>query len=66
MKETLGSYRIISISQNEGIFHYKNTHISETIPITEYYFNNIFNVLIIRNDYKGFSLINLKNSYCFN
>ena len=66
MKETLGSYRIISISQNEGIFHFKNTHISETIPITEYYFNNIFNVLIIRNEYQGFSLINLKNSYCFN
>ncbi len=60
------SYRIISISQNEGIFHFKNTHISETIPITEYYFNNIFNVLIIRNEYQGFSLINLKNSYCFN
>ena len=41
-------------------------HISETIPITEYYFNNIFNVLIIRNEYQGFFLINLKNSYCFN
>ena len=60
------SYRIVSFVQNDRIFHFKNMHISETMPITEYYFNNIFNVLIIRNEYQGFFLINLKNSHCFN
>ena len=60
------SYRIVNIIINGREFQYKNSYMSERIPITEYYFNNIFNVLIIRNEYQGFFLINLKNSYCFN
>jgi hypothetical protein len=60
------SYRIVNLITNGREFQFKNTFISEKIPITEYYFNNIFNVLIIRNEYQGFFLINLKNSYCFN
>ena len=62
------SYRIVSVSLSisEKCFVFKNSYISEIIPITEFYFNNIFNVLIIRNEYQGFYLINLKNSYCFN
>ena len=60
------SYRIVNIIINGREFQYINTYISERIPITEYYFNNLFNVLIIRNEYQGFFLINLKNSYCFN
>ena len=62
------SYRIVSVSLSisEKCFAFKNTYISEIIPITEFYFNNIFNVLIIRNEYQGFYLINLKSSYCYN
>ena len=59
------SYRIVNILYSNGIFQFKNCFVSEKIPITEYYFNNIFNVLIIRNEYQGFFLINLKNSHCY-
>ncbi len=59
------SYRIVNILLSEGKFQFKNIFVSNKIPITEYYFNNIFNVLIIRNEYQGFFLINLKNSYCY-
>lgn len=60
------SYRIVNVIINGKDFQFKNVFISDRIPITEYYFNNIFNVLIIRNEYQGFYLINLKNSYCYN
>ena len=56
------SYRIVNLITNGREFQFKNTFISEKIPITEYYFNNIFNVLIIRNEYQGFFLINLELS----
>ena len=60
------SYRIVNLFINGKSFEFKNLVVSEKIEITEYYFNNIFNVLIIRNEYKGFYLINLKNNHCFN
>jgi hypothetical protein len=60
------SYRIVNLLQVGTTFQFKNIYISDTIPITEYYFNNIFNVLIVRNEYQGFFLINLKNSTCYN
>ena len=61
------SYRIINVTFSvvTRTFQFKNTYISETISITEYYFNNIFNVLIIRDEFRKFILINLKNSNCF-
>ena len=58
------SYRIITATFSET-FQFKNNYTSETISITEYYFNNIFNVLIIREKFKIFILINLKNDTCF-
>ena len=60
------SYRIVNVLRSGNTFTFKNIFESEKIPITEYYFNNIFNVLIIRNEYQGFFLINLKNIYCVN
>ena len=59
------SYRIVTVIMTGKNFTIKNTFASQKIPITEYYFNNIFNVLIIRNEFLGFSLINLKSSYCY-
>ena len=60
------NYRIVNVLRVGNIFTFKNIFESEKIPITEYYFNNIFNVLIIRNEYQNFFLINLKNIYCIN
>ena len=60
------SYRIVNASLSGKIFLFKDLVVSDSIPITEYYFNNIFNILITRNEYKGFYLMNLKNSHCFN
>ena len=63
------SYRIMTvlITGIAGkIYSTKCTFSSQKIPITEYYYNNIFNVLIIRKELLGFSLINLKNPYCYN
>ena len=59
------SYRIVTILISGKISITKNTFASQKIPITEYYYNNIFKVLIIRNEYLGFFLINLKNSNCY-
>jgi hypothetical protein len=59
------SYRIVTILISGQISITKNTFASQKIPITEYYYNNIFKVLIIRNEYLGFFLINLKNSNCY-
>ena len=60
------SYRIITIITTGKNYSTKCTFSSQKIPITEYYYNNIFNVLIIRKELLGFSLINLKNSHCYN
>lgn len=60
------SYRIVTILITGKVATTKNTFASPKIPITEYYYNNIFNILIIRNEYLGFSVINLKNSHCYN
>ena len=62
----INSYRIVTIiiTGKNGIT--KNTFASQKIPITEYFYNNKFNVLILRNEYVGFYLINLKNSFCYN
>lgn len=59
------SYRIVTIIINGKNAITKNTFASPKIPITEYYFNNIFNILVIRNEYLGFFLINLKKSYTY-
>ena len=60
------SYRIVTILMTGKSASTKNTFLSEKIPITEYFYNNKFNVLILRNEYVGFYLINLKNIYCYN
>ena len=60
------SYRIVNVALSGKIFLFKDLVVSDSIPITEFYFNNIFNILITRNEYKGFYLMNLKNSHCFN
>lgn len=60
------SYRIVNVALSGKNFLFKDLVVSDSIPITEFYFNNIFNVLITRNEYKGFYLMNLKNSHCFN
>ena len=59
------SYRIVTIIINGKSALIKNTFASQKIQITEYYYNNKFNILVIRNEYLGFFLINLKNSYCY-
>ncbi len=59
------SYRIVTIIINGKSALIKNTFASQKIPITEYYYNNKFNILVIRNEYLGFFLINLKNSHCY-
>ena len=59
-------YRIVEMSLIHGnIFDFKNIYISEKIIVSEYFFDNVFNVLILRNEYKGFYLINLKHKSCF-
>ena len=60
------SYRIVTIIMTGKSASTKNTFLSAKIPITEYFYNNKFNVLILRNEYVGFYLINLKNIYCYN
>ena len=60
------SYRILTIINSGSSFAIKNTIASTKIPITEYFYNNIFNVLIIRKELLGFSVINLKNRLCYN
>ena len=60
------SYRIVTIIISGKSASTKNTFVSQKIPITEYFYNNKFNVLILRNEYVGFYLINLKNIYCYN
>ena len=60
------SYRIITIIITGKSISTKTTYSSPKIPISEYYYNNIFNILIIRNEYLGFFLINLKSSHCYN
>jgi hypothetical protein len=60
------SYRILTIINSGSSFTIKNTIASTKIPITEYFYNNIFNVLIIRKELLGFSVINLKNRECYN
>ena len=60
------SYRIVTIIISGKSAITKNTFASPKMPITEYYYNNVFHVLIIRNEYLGFFLINLKNSHCYN
>ena len=60
------SYRIVTIIISGKSASTKNTFVSPKIPITEYFYNNKFNVLILRNEYVGFYLINLKNIYCYN
>ena len=60
------SYRVVNVALSGKIFLFKDLVVSDSIPITEFYFNNTFNVLITRNEYKGFYLMNLKNSHCFN
>ena len=60
------SYRILTIINSGSSFTIKNTIASTKIPITEYFYNNIFNVLIIRKELLGFSVINLKNRLCYN
>ena len=59
------SYRIVTIIINGKSALIKNTFASQKIQITEYYYNNKFNILVIRNEYLGFFLINLKNSHCY-
>ena len=59
------SYRIVTVIINGKSAVTKNTFASQKIPITEYYYNNKFNILVIRNEYLGFFLINLKNSHCY-
>ena len=59
------SFRIVNILKIGYTYQFKTIYISPIIPITEYFFNNPFNVLIIRNEYQGFFLINLKNSSCY-
>ena len=60
------SYRIVSIIITGKNAITKNVFASQKIPITEYYYNNKFNILVIRNEYLGFFLINLKSSHCYN
>ena len=60
------SYRIITVLNSSKNFSIKNTFASTKIPITEFYYNNIFKVLIIRKEFTDFSLINLKNRFCYN
>ena len=60
------SYRIITLLIAGKNYTTKNTFSSQKIPITEYYYNNLFNVLIIRKELLGFSLINLKHPHCYN
>ena len=60
------SYRIVTIIISGKSASTKNIFVSQKIPITEYFYNNKFNVLILRNEYVGFYLINLKNIYCYN
>ena len=60
------SYRIVTILISGKSASTKNTFASQKIPITEYFYNNKFNVLILRNEYVGFYLVNLKNTNCYN
>jgi predicted nucleotidyltransferase len=60
------SYRIITILISGKNASTKNTFASQKTPITEYFYDNKFNALILRNEYLGFYFVNLKNTYCYN
>ena len=58
-------YRIISLIIKDQTYNYSNLFVSPKVDISEHYYNDAFNVLILRNSMIKFSLVNLKSSACF-